>query len=129
VQSNTDTTLTTTALNVDSNWFGAQACGAVSCSVFIGARNGLTYGALTNFTTTHSGTAQYLIEGVSPGNYTVTVNNAAVSGSPFTVGVGDNTMEFASTSGTVRISAGAAVSNNATSASGKMGVTGGVIIH
>jgi hypothetical protein len=128
-QSSTDTTLTTTALNVDSNWFGGQACGAVSCSVFVGARNGITPSVMTSFSTTHSGTAQYLIEGMTPGAYTVTVNEVQVSGSPFNVSAGDTTMEFESTAGTVRVTAGGVTNGSATGESGKVGVSGSVIIH
>src|SRR5262249_9157612 len=48
------------------------------------ARNGQTYTSVS-FTTTHPGTAQYLIAGLSAGIYTVSVNGSVVAGSPFTV--------------------------------------------
>jgi hypothetical protein len=101
----TDTTLTTTALNPDANWTGAQSCGAVGCGVFIGARGGITHSTMAAFTTTHSGTAQYLIGGLTPGTYTVTVGGSAISacngvaGGTCTVGVNDTSAYFESTAG------------------------------
>jgi len=126
-QSNTDTTLTTTALNVDANWFGAQACGAVSCAVFVGARGGITHPTVTNFTTTHSGTAQYLIEGLTAGTYTITVNGTAVSGSPFTTAADDTAVVFNSTAGTV--SFGGSSLGASSQIGGKSGFGGPAIIH
>jgi len=70
-----------------------------------------------SFTSTHSGTAQYLIAGLSAGTYTVTVGGNTVSGSPFTVNPGDNTLYFESTSGTY----------NVTQSSGTGGGTGPAI--
>jgi hypothetical protein len=55
------------------------------------------------FTTTHSGTAQYVITGLTAGSATVTVNSTPVTGSPFTVASGDNSLTFNSTAGTVSI--------------------------
>jgi hypothetical protein len=59
-----------------------------------------------SFTSTHSGTAQYLIAGLTAGIYNVTVGGSTVSGSPFTVNSGDNTLYFESTSGAVTIGGG-----------------------
>jgi hypothetical protein len=103
MQNLTDTTLTTTALNPDSNWTGAQVCGAASCAVFIGSLGGTTHFTMTGFTTTHSGTAQYLFGGLTPGTYSVTVNSTPVTGSPFTVSANDNSIEFENTAGTVSV--------------------------
>jgi len=103
MQNLTDTTLTTTALNPDANWTGVQACGATSCAVFMGSLGGTTHIAMTGFTTTHSGTAQYLFGGLTPGTYSVTINNTPVAGSPFTVSANDNSIEFENTAGTVSI--------------------------
>ena len=103
MQNLTDTTLATTALNPDANWTGSQVCGATSCAVFVGALGGTAHGTMTGFTTTHSGTAQYLFGGLTAGTYTVTVNSAAVTGSPFTVGANDNSIYFESTAGTVSV--------------------------
>jgi hypothetical protein len=54
------------------------------------------------FTTTHSGTAQYLLTGFT-GTRSVTVGGTPVTGSPFTVVASDTTIEFSSTSGAVII--------------------------
>jgi len=61
-----------------------------------------------SFTSTHSGTAQYVIAGLTAGTYNVTVGGSTVSGSPFTVNSGDNTLYFESTSGAVTIGGGGA---------------------
>jgi hypothetical protein len=94
-----DTSLTTTALNPDVNWAGVQT----TDKVVLFARHGTTYSTIAGFTTTHSGTAQYLFAGLTPGTYTVTVGGSGVSGSPFTVAAGDNSIYFESTSGVVSI--------------------------
>jgi hypothetical protein len=65
------------------------------------ATGGNTFSSVI-FTTTHSGTAQYLIAGLSAGTYTVTVNGAAVASNQSVVN-GDNTLYFESTSGTISI--------------------------
>ena len=105
-----DTTLTTTALNPDGNWTGVQIQDATVAggAVVLFARHGSTYSTLTGFTTTHTGTAQYLFAGLTAGTYTVTVNSVGVPGSPFTVGANDNTLYFESTKGTVSINGSAA---------------------
>ena len=99
-----DTTLTTSDLNPDSNFTGVQACGAISCAVYLRARGGKTYSSIAGFTTSHTGTAQYLIGGLTAGTYAVTVNSSPVTGSPFTVGTGDNSLYFESTAGAVAVS-------------------------
>ena len=123
-----DTTLTTLDLNPDSNWTGVQAQGAVSAAVYLGARGGVTHSTVTNFTTTHSGTGQYIIQGLTPGTYTITMNSTPVSGSPFTVGTNDNTAYFESTSGTVSISAGGA-STPPDGIGGTAKAAGAAVIH
>ncbi len=60
----------------------------------------------TSFTTTHSGTAQYLIAGLQAGSYSVTVNGSAISGSPFTVAANDNSLYFESTAGQIQVTQG-----------------------
>jgi len=62
-----DTTLTATALNPNSSWTGVQT----TDKVVLFARGGTT-STSTSFTTTHSGTAQYLIAGLTAGTYDVT---------------------------------------------------------
>lgn len=97
----TDTTLTTTAITPDSNWFGAQTLD----KVVLFTNDGGLHSSITDFTTTHSGTAQYLFGGFSPGVYAVTVGGTAVTGSPFTVSsANDGSIYFESTAGTVHVS-------------------------
>jgi hypothetical protein len=100
-----DTTLTTTALNPDANWAGAQMTGATDTKVFLAARRGQLQSTLTTFTPAFSGTAQWLISGLAPGTYTVTVGgNTVVNGK--TVSNGDNSLYFESPAGAVTISQG-----------------------
>ena len=54
-----------------------------------------------SFTTTHSGTAQYLVAGMAPGNYNVSVNGTTVASC--SVNANDNTLYFESTAGLVQI--------------------------
>lgn len=122
-----DTTFSCTALTPDANWTGAQACGAVSCAVFLGARGGTTHAAITTFTPSFSGAAQWLFSGLTAGTYTVTVNGIPVSGSPFTVGANDNSIEFISTAGTMAVSSGA--SSSSTTILGHVAVGGNTAIH
>ena len=96
-----DVTLTTTALNPDSNWTGVQTAD----KVVVLARGGVTHSTMGTFSTTHLGTAQYLLGGLTPGTYAVTVGGNPVTGSPFTVTDGDNSIEFESTAGAVSINA------------------------
>jgi hypothetical protein len=103
MQSLTDTTFNTADLNPDTHWTGVQACGATSCAVFLGARDGTTYSTVTSFTTTHSGTAQYLMTGLSAGVYNVTVGGSPVL-TGASVNSGDNSLYFESTAGVVTIS-------------------------
>ena len=97
-----DTTLTTTALNPNASWTGVQTADKV---VFF-ARGGALPSTLA-FTSTHTGTAQYLIAGLAPGSYDVTVNGSAVA-SGINVASGDNSLYFESTAGAVSISQGIA---------------------
>jgi hypothetical protein len=115
----------------DSNWFVAQCAGAVSAMVFAGARGGTTYSSINSFTTTHSGTAQYLLGGLNAGTYTVKVNGLQVSGSPFTVAAGDNSIEFTSTAGAVALSSGGSLPVGAvgTAIGGGAAAHGNVAIH
>ena len=100
-QNMSDTTLTATAINPDANWTGVQTTNNVA----LFARGGVLRSSLTNFTTTHSGTAQYLIAGLKPGSYAVTVGGTPVSGSPFSVTSSrDAAINFESTAGVVALS-------------------------
>jgi hypothetical protein len=76
-----------------------------SPKVAVLARQG---GLLTavSFTSTHSGTAQYLVAGLSPGTYNVIANGSkVVSGA--TVSSRDNTLYFESASGVLLVTQGA----------------------
>src|ERR1022692_2436093 len=93
-----DTTLTLAALNPDANWTGFQSADKV---VLVNRGNAL-HSAITGFTTTHSGTAQYLFSGLLPGSYAITIGGSAVTGSPFIVtSSNDATIHFESTAGAV----------------------------
>jgi hypothetical protein len=85
------------------NCTAVQVADKGSAKVAVFARQGaLLAGA--GFTTTHSGTAQYVLAGFKPGTYQVTVNGVAVPGNGLVVSANDNSMEFESGSGTVNIS-------------------------
>lgn len=78
-----------------------QVADSVSPKVAVFARAG---GLLTSasFTSTHSGTAQYVVAGMAPGVYSVTVNGTPVLAGA-TVAANDNTLPFSATSGAVQI--------------------------
>ena len=95
-----DTTLTASALNPNANWTGVQT----TDKVVLFTRGG-TLQSTASFNTTHSGTAQYLIAGLAPGAYNVTVNSSTVV-TGAVVASGDNTLYFESTAGSVSIGAG-----------------------
>jgi hypothetical protein len=103
--SRTDQTLNCPSTWTQTNWFIAQCAGANTAMVVALARGGTTYSAISGFTTTHSGTAQYLFGGLSAGTYSVTVGGSSVTGSPFTVAAGDSSIEFTSTAGAVAVAA------------------------
>jgi hypothetical protein len=120
----TDTSLSTTALNPDANWTGVQTID----KVVLLARGGITHGSMAGFTTTYSGTALYLFGGFTPGSYTVTVGGTPVSGSPFTVAVGDNSIEFESVAGAVSINGSTSPATSSV-VSGQVSASGNVVIH
>lgn len=74
---------------INANWRGIQiGGGAPKVAVF--ARTGSTYATAT-FTTSHTGTAQYVVAGLTPGVYTVSRNGSVVAtGVP--VSGADNTL-------------------------------------
>jgi hypothetical protein len=55
-----------------------------------------------SFTTTHGGTAQYLVAGLSPGTYQVGLNGSTILSNQ-TVATGDNTLYFESSSGSMAV--------------------------
>jgi hypothetical protein len=67
--------------------------------------------------------------GLTPGTYAVTVAGAAVSGSPFTVAAGDNSIYFNTVGGgSVSLTQGSAQSLS-TSESGSVSRSGNTVIH
>lgn len=97
-----DTTFNRSWLNPDSNWYGVQAQGAISPAVMLMPLNGVTHNSIASFSTTHTGTAQYVFAGLDNGGYTVQVNGVTV----FSKRVTDNVIEFLSTAGTVVVTNG-----------------------
>jgi hypothetical protein len=89
-------------LTAGANWAVVQIADSSSPKVAAFAKGAATQSFLS-FTSTHSGTAQYMIAGLSPGTYSVTQGSTAVSGSPFTVVYGDNTLYFEGTAGNYSI--------------------------
>jgi hypothetical protein len=124
----TDTTFSPVPINPDANWTGVQCGASTSSAVMLFARGGVTHANITGFTTTHSGTAQYLFAGLTPGSYAVTIGGTPVSGSPFTVAANDNSIEFESTAGSVSIN-GSVGSSSSSIISGQITPSGNVIIH
>jgi PKD repeat protein len=81
------------------NCTAVQLADSSSPKVAVFARQGVTLTDVS-FTSTHSGTAQYVIAGLSPGTYNVTVGGSiVVTGS--TVNANDNTLYFESMAGAV----------------------------
>lgn len=111
-----DTSLTATALNPTSSWTGVQTTDKVA----LFARGGALPTSVT-FTTTHSGTAQYLVAGLAAGMYTVTVNGATVVPAARVYGF-DNSLYFESTAGTVSIAG--SVAQAGTTVSGGLALSG-----
>jgi hypothetical protein len=97
-----DTTLTAAPLNPNSNWTGVQAENKVA----LFSRGGQLRSSV-DFTSSHSGTAQYLIAGLTPGLYSVHVNGVPVA-TGVAVGDHDNSLYFESTAGAVSVSASSA---------------------
>jgi hypothetical protein len=122
-----DTTLTTADLNPDSNWTGVKAVGANSTGVALFARGGVTHSSMSSFTLSASGPVQLALVGLTPGNYTLSVGGAQVfSGA---VGAGDTTLYAETTGGgVVSLTAGGSPAST-TSRSGKVNVSGTVIVH
>ncbi len=125
MQSLTDTTFNTTALNPDANWTGAQCADGNSTNIGLVARNGVTHSVITPFTASFSGPGDWMILGLTPGKYAVSVGGAPVAGSPFIVGVGDSSIYF-NTSGGGQLSV---LQTNTTSMSGSVKISGNTVIH
>jgi hypothetical protein len=78
-----------------------QIADATTPKVAVVARSGVTL-TQASFTSTHSGTAQYVVAGLAPGIYNVTVGGSTVV-SGATVNANDNTLYFESTAGSVTV--------------------------
>ncbi len=98
-----DTSLTAALLSAGSSWAAVQTTDTVS----LFARGG-TLNNSASFTSTHSGTAMYVITGLTPSTYTVKLGGVPVSGSPFIVPTGNNSLEFESTAGVMSVDIGGA---------------------
>lgn len=98
MQTLTDTTFTTFDLNPDANWTGAGCTGANSTGIAIFALGGVKP-APTSFTASFSGAADWTIVGINPGVYAVKVGGTVVTGSPFAVSTGSNTIAFSTSGG------------------------------
>lgn len=99
MQTLTDTTFVPFAVNPDANWVGCGATGATSTAISLFARGNSTHGTITNFTQVFSGPGDWLVSGLLPGTYTVTVASVPVTGSPFAVVSGDNSIFFSTSGG------------------------------
>jgi hypothetical protein len=89
-----------------SNFRVLQISDPTSPKVAAFAQGGALYNSVS-FVTTFSGTAQYLVAGLSPGSYNVTVNGSAVL-SGVSVASGDNTLYWEGGPGAVSIVSGTA---------------------
>jgi hypothetical protein len=106
--------------------------GANSCAVVLEARGGVAHATISNFAPSSSSgvcatNVQYLFGGLTPGSYSVTVGGNNVTGSPFTVSAGDNSLEFTGVGGTASINGGGGTSTS--SISGQITISGNAIIH
>lgn len=124
-----DTTFNTVSLNPDANWTGVQLTGAKSTGVVLFAVGGELQTSMTSFMTSFSGTGDWLIMGLSPGTYSITIAGVPVSGSPFTVGPGDGSVYFSSGAGTVVLSTGPTPTVSSTSVQGQVSASGTVAIR
>lgn len=116
-----DTALTTSLLSGGAGWVVGQA----SNSVMAVAADGTDH-TTAAFTSTCPGTCQVVVMGLVAGTYTATVGGSPVTGAPFTVTDGDNSIHFFGTGATVvsQMAAGVGTINQ----SGKV-VVGGKVIH
>lgn len=93
-----------------ANFRVVQINDATSPKVAVFAVSGNTY-ASVSFTTTHAGTAQYVIAGLTAGTYNVTLNGSPIATNQ-SVADGDNTLYFESGSGNIGVTSGSHVALN-----------------
>jgi hypothetical protein len=86
---------------IDANHRGVEIDGS-SPKVAVFPRAGTTYASAT-FTTAHSGTAQYLVAGLTPGSYIVTVGGIPIANCCTATSASDS-IYFESTAGSVSVS-------------------------
>jgi hypothetical protein len=108
----TSTTMPTITQPTCSGTGGTCSCVQIADSsspkVACFARQGATLTGMT-VTTTHSGTAQYVLSGLQAGTISsVTMNGSAISGAPTSIAANDNSAYFESTAGALSVGAGAA---------------------
>jgi hypothetical protein len=101
---NTSDTMPTLSQPLSTNFRVVEIKDGSAPKVAAFATGGQTY-TTASFSTTHPGTAQYVIDGLSAGSYQVTVNGATVASNQ-SVANGDNTLYFESTSGSIVVSQG-----------------------
>ncbi len=87
-----------------TNFRVVQIADATTPKVAAFAQGGNSYSSVS-FTSTHSGTGQYLVAGLSPGTYSVQLNGSTLLANQ-TVATGDNTIYFESSSGNISVSQG-----------------------
>lgn len=83
-------------------WTTVEIPDTTTPQVLTFTKSGNSASSVTLPTTTHSGTGNYLVAGLTAGSYTITGG----SGGSCTVLTGEQTCSFASTSGTISLSAG-----------------------
>jgi hypothetical protein len=105
----------TTILPTDSNHVGVQIGGSApkvaifprgTIAVGDGTFNSATYSSVS-FSSTHSGTGQYLIAGLEPGTYAVNKEGTAVKGLEAVVVAETGVLDFTSAAGSFSVSSGA----------------------
>ncbi len=124
-----DTTFSAVGLNPDANWTGAACTGAHSTGVYVQSLGGVTRSIMTGFTVSSSLPVDWIIGGLTPGNYTLTLGGTPIfSGA---VNAGDGTIYANSANGgTVALSNSlSSPPSSGTALSGNVKVTGNVVIH
>lgn len=117
-----DGSFATSLLSAGGNWVGVQA----SNSVALFASDGLTHNA-ASFTTSYGGSGQVVVTSLDPGTYTVTRGGTPVSGSPFTVPDGNNSLKFSDIAGPIIVSQTASASGSSMGGTAKAG--GKAVVH
>lgn len=125
MQSLSDTTFSAAAVQPDANWFGCTATGALSTAVFVQGVGNTLRSSMTSFSVASSLPTDWIFGGLLPGQYIITLGGTPVTGSPFTVGAGDGSIYFStSTGGTIAMAL-----IDPTNASGTVKASGTVVIH